>query len=75
MLNTPSVMSSLRCPAGSSRRIFRAASASRCGNTLMAARLRRQPSMMLAWFSSSEMMTSSFVRMAETVPAFAAKPL
>ena len=31
--------------------------------------------MMLAWFSSSEMTTSSFVRMAETVPALAAKPL
>ena len=41
----------------------------------MAARLRRQPSMMLAWFSSSEMMTSSFVRIAETVPALAVKPL
>ena len=40
-------------------RISRAASTSLCGNTLMAARLRRQPSMMLAWFSSSEMTTSS----------------
>ena len=60
MLNTPSVMSSLRCPAGSSARIFRAASTSLCGNTLMAARLRRQPSMMLAWFSSSEMIDVLF---------------
>ena len=48
MLKTPSVMSSLRWPAGSSRRILRAASASLCGNTLIAARLSRQPSMMLA---------------------------
>ncbi len=48
MLNTPSVMSSARWPAGSPRRIFRAASTSRCGNTLIAARLSRQPSMMLA---------------------------
>ena len=39
----------------------RAASTSLCGKTLIAARLSRQPSMMLAWFSSSEMMTSSFV--------------
>ena len=31
--------------------------------------------MMLAWFSSSEMMTSSFVRIDETVPALAVKPL
>ena len=31
--------------------------------------------MMLAWFSSSEMTTSSLVRIAETVPALAAKPL
>ena len=38
---------------------------------MMAARLRRQPSMMLAWFSSSEITTSSFVRIADTVPAFA----
>ena len=75
MLKTPSVMSSLRCPAGSSRAIFLAAAASLCGKTLMVARLSRQPSMMLAWFSSSEMTTSSFVRMAETVPALAAKPL
>ena len=30
--------------------------------------------MMLAWFSSSEMMWSSGVRIAETVPALAAKP-
>jgi hypothetical protein len=75
MLKTPSVMSSLRCPAGSPSMILRAAATSLCGKTLIAARLRRQPSMMLAWFSSSEMTTSSFVRMAETVPAFAVKPL
>jgi hypothetical protein len=42
---------------------------------LIAALLNRQPSMMLAWLSSSEMMTSSLFRIAETVPAFAAKPL
>ena len=48
MLKTPSVMSSLRCDAGRSFRIFRAASTSLCGNTLIAARLSRQPSMMLA---------------------------
>ncbi len=41
----------------------------------MVARLRRQPSMMLAWFSSSEMTTSSLVRIDETVPALAVKPL
>ena len=75
MLNTPSVMSSARWPAGSACRIFRAAPTSLCGNTLIAARLRRQPSMMLAWFSSSDTTTSSLPRMAETVPALAAKPL
>ena len=48
MLNTPSVMSSLRWPAGSSVRILRAAPTSLCGNTLIVARLRRAPSMMLA---------------------------
>ena len=48
MLNTPSVISSLRCVAGRPRRISRAASAFLCGNTLMAALLKRQPSMMLA---------------------------
>ena len=32
------------------------------------------PSMMLAWFSSSEMMKSSLPRIAETVPALAVKP-
>ncbi len=41
----------------------------------MAARLRRQPSMMLAWFNSSEMTTSSLVRIDDTVPALAVKPL
>ena len=41
----------------------------------MVARLKRQPSMMLAWFNSSEMTTSSLLRTAETVPAFAANPL
>jgi hypothetical protein len=35
----------------------------------------RAPSMMLAWFSSSERMKSSLPRMALTVPALAAKPL
>ena len=48
MLKTPSVISSLRCAGGSSARIWRAASTSLCGNTLIVARLRRQPSMMLA---------------------------
>ena len=48
MLKTPSVMSSRRCAAGSSLMMRRAASTSLCGNTLIAARLRRQPSMMLA---------------------------
>ena len=31
--------------------------------------------MMLAWFNSSEITTSSGVRIDETVPAFAVKPL
>ncbi len=75
MLKTPSVMSSLRCPAGSSFRIVRAASTSRCGKTLMVARLRRQPSMMLAWFSSSDTTASCRLRIADTVPAFAVNPL
>ena len=35
MLKTPSVMSSLRCVAGSSFRILRAASTSLCGKTLI----------------------------------------
>jgi hypothetical protein len=51
MLKTPSVMSSLRCAAGRSLMIRRAASTSLCGKTLIVARLSRQPSMMLAWFS------------------------
>ena len=75
MLNTPSVMSSVRRLAGSDCRILRAASASLCGNTLMAARLSRQPSMMLAWLSSSDTTMSSLSRTADTVPAFAVKPL
>ena len=75
MLKTPSVISSLRCPAGSSCRILRAASASLCGKTFIVARLKRAPSMMLAWFSSSDTTTSSLLRTAATVPAFAAKPL
>ena len=41
----------------------------------MAARLSRQPSMMLAWFSSSETTTSSRVRIDDTVPALAVNPL
>ena len=68
-------MSSLRCAAGRPSRITRAASTSLCGNTLIGALLKRQPSMMLAWLSASEMMTSSLFRMADTVPALAAKPL
>ena len=48
MLNTPSVMSSLRWPAGSAASTLRAASTSLCGKTLIVARLNRQPSMMLA---------------------------
>jgi hypothetical protein len=48
MLNTPSVISSLRGPIGRSRTMARAASTSLCGKTLMVARLKRQPSMMLA---------------------------
>ena len=47
----------------------------RCGKTRIVARLNRAPSMMLAWFSSSERIRSSFPRIAATVPAFAAKPL
>ena len=39
MLKTPSVMSNLRCEAGRSLRIWRAASTSLCGKTLMAALL------------------------------------
>ena len=66
-------MSSLRWSAGSPSRILRAASTSLCGNTLIAARLKRQPSMMLAWLSSSETTTSSFVRTAATVPAVRGK--
>ena len=53
----------------------RAASTSLCGNTLIGALLSRQPSMMLAWFSASLMITSSLVSTADTVPALAAKPL
>ncbi len=41
----------------------------------MAARLSRQPSMMLAWFSSSDTTTSSRVSTDDTVPALAANPL
>ena len=42
---------------------------------MIVARLRRAPSMMLAWFSSSETMVSSRPSSAATVPALAAKPL
>ena len=48
MLNTPSVMISRRRSRGSSCTIARAASTSRCGNTLIVARLNLAPSMMLA---------------------------
>ena len=41
----------------------------------MLARDSRAPSIMLAWFSSSERMKSSLPRIALTVPALAAKPL
>ena len=58
-------VSSSSCPA---------ASASRCGNTLISARDSRAPSMIDAWLSSSETITSSRVRIAATVPAFAANP-
>ena len=63
------------CRAAAPRRSARAAATSRCGKTLIVARLRRAPSMMLAWFSSSETMTSSRPRIDETVPALAVKPL
>src|ERR1035437_3072227 len=75
MENTPSVINSLRPGTeSSSPNIFSAAEASLCGNTWILARERRQPSMMLAWFSSSLTMWSSGVRIAATVPALAAKP-
>src|SRR5665647_1818684 len=75
MENTPSVINSLRPGTeSSSPRIFSAAEASLCRNTWILARERRQPSMMLAWFSSSLTMWSSGPRIAATVPALAAKP-
>ena len=75
MEKTPSVMSSLW--PGSFCNSFSSSSAwatSLWRKTLIFARDRRAPSMMLAWFSSSERMKSSLPRMAETVPALAAKP-
>ena len=75
MLKTPSVMRSVRCDAGSPRRMARAAATSLCGNTLIDARLRRQPSMMLAWLSSSDTTTSRSLRIDDTAPAFAVNPL
>ena len=48
MLNTPSVISRRLRSRGSSLTIALAAFASRCGKTLMVARLNRAPSMMLA---------------------------
>ena len=48
MLKTPSVMMSVFCVRGSAATMARAAAASPCGNTLIVARLRRAPSMMLA---------------------------
>ena len=45
-----------------------------CGNTLISARDNRAPSMIDAWFSSSETITSSFERIAATVPAFDVNP-
>ena len=61
MLKTPSVISSLRRDAAAPERPLRAASTSLCGKTLIVARLNRQPSTMLAWFSSSDTTTSSLV--------------
>ena len=51
-----------------------AASTSLCGNTLISARDSRAPSMIDAWLSWSDTMTSSGVRIAATVPAFDVKP-
>ncbi len=48
MLKTPSVMIRRLRSRGSASTMARAAFASRCGKTLMVARLRRAPSMMLA---------------------------
>ena len=75
MLKTPSVISSLRWAAGSSWRIARAAFTSLWGKTRIVARLSRHPSMMLAWFSSSDTTASLRVRTADTVPALAVNPL
>ena len=75
MEKTPSVISSL-CP-GWSLTLANCSSAwarSLWRKTRILARESRAPSMMLAWFSSSEMMKSSLSRMAETVPALAANP-
>ena len=73
--NTPSVTSNCRRPgAAVSSSSASAAFTSLCGNTLISARDRRAPSMMDAWFSWSETITSSLDRMAATVPAFAVNP-
>ena len=75
MEKTPSVMRSLW--PGSFWTSWRSSSAwatSLWRKTLILARERRAPSMMLAWLSSSERMKSSLPRMLETVPALAAKP-
>ena len=75
MENTPSVITSLR--PGS---FFTLAScSSACATSLwrktrIFARDSRAPSMIEAWFSSSEMMKSSLPSSAETVPAFAVNP-
>jgi hypothetical protein len=79
MLKTPSVMSKRAPRIGRARQVSCTTLARPprpcAGTRLIAARLRRHPSMMLAWFSSSDTTTSSLVSSAETVPAFAAKPL
>ena len=73
---TPSVITSLW--PGSLAISFSSSSqwaASLWRKTLILARDRRAPSMILAWFSSSERMKSSLPRIELTAPALAVKPL
>ncbi len=77
MLNTPSVMTRIvrsASVARMSRSTPRSASVSPCGKILRSAFVRRMPSMMLAWFSSSETIVApSGARMGIT-PVLQVKP-
>ncbi len=73
MLKTPSVMTRMRPPSTSLNTSSKDAR-SACLYGLISARLKRDPSMMLAWFSSSETMVSPLPTKAGMTATFAINP-